>query len=188
MPIRVLPVLLVTVALLLASCGGNGGSGGPSAGADQASAGDIPDNQVFLMFDNTKAGYTIKYPEGWAKLGDGDDVTFRDKDNVVRIDIVPGGKVSTAGVVAEVERLKQQQPALTFQTPMEVTLNDSRTVKLVYTATGAANAVTGKRVKLVVDRYVVSGAGKHAVIDLATPEGVDNVDAYRLMSESFRWR
>jgi hypothetical protein len=25
------------------------------------------------------------------------------------------------------------------------------------------------------------------VVDLGTPEGVDNVDAYRLMIESFRW-
>ena len=188
MPIRVLPVLLVTVALLLASCGGNGGSGGPSAEADQASAGDIPDNQVFLMFDNTTAGYSVKYPEGWAQQGDGDHVSFRDKDNVVRIDVTPGAKVSTAGVAADLERLKQQQPSLTFQTPTEVSLHGTRAVKVVYTTTGAANAVTGKRVKLIVDRYVVPGAGEHAVIDLGTPEGVDNVDAYRLMSESFRWR
>jgi len=26
------------------------------------------------------------------------------------------------------------------------------------------------------------------VLDLGTPQGVDNVDAYRMMSESFRWR
>jgi len=25
------------------------------------------------------------------------------------------------------------------------------------------------------------------VVDLGTPQGVDNVDAYRLMSESFAW-
>ena len=42
--------------------------------------------------------------------------------------------------------------------------------------------------KLVVDRYYLPRAGKHAVVDLGTPQGVDNVDAYRLMIESFRWR
>jgi hypothetical protein len=48
--------------------------------------------------------------------------------------------------------------------------------------------VTGKRVKLTVDRYVVAGGGRVATIDLGTPVGVDNVDAYKLMAESFRLR
>ena len=30
--------------------------------------------------------------------------------------------------------------------------------------------------------------GKLAIVDLGTPQGVDNVDAYRLMIESFTWR
>ena len=41
---------------------------------------------------------------------------------------------------------------------------------------------------LVVDRYDLWHAGKRAVVDLGTPVGVDNVDAYRLMIQSFRWR
>jgi hypothetical protein len=30
--------------------------------------------------------------------------------------------------------------------------------------------------------------GRVAVVDLGTPRGVDNVDAYRLMIQSFSWR
>jgi hypothetical protein len=60
--------------------------------------------------------------------------------------------------------------------------------KVVYSTESAANAVTGKRVKLVVDRYYLWHGGRRAVVDLGTPEGVDNVDAYRLMIESFRWK
>ena len=48
--------------------------------------------------------------------------------------------------------------------------------------------VTGKRVTLVVDRYYLCARRQEAVVDLGTPQGVDNVDAYRLMIESFRWR
>ena len=48
--------------------------------------------------------------------------------------------------------------------------------------------MTGKRVTLVVDRYYLWHGGRRAVVDLGTPQGVDNVDAYRLMIESFRWR
>jgi hypothetical protein len=58
----------------------------------------------------------------------------------------------------------------------------------VYTTQSAPNPVTGKRVSLTVDRYYLSAGGKTAVVDLGTPVGVDNVDAYRLMIESFRWR
>jgi hypothetical protein len=38
-----------------------------------------------------------------------------------------------------------------------------------------------------VDRYELAKKGRVAVIDLGTPTGVDNVDAYRMMSESFTW-
>src|SRR5213592_3910610 len=53
------------------------------AEADSAAAGDIPDNQVFLVFRNGRAGYSMKYPEGWAQRGSGNGVVFRDKNNIV---------------------------------------------------------------------------------------------------------
>ena len=47
--------------------------------------------------------------------------------------------------------------------------------------------MTGKRLTITVDRYVYYANGKVATLDLATPVGVDNVDAYRMISESFKW-
>ena len=41
--------------------------------------------------------------------------------------------------------------------------------------------------KLIVDRYELTRGGHIATVDLGTPKGVDNVDAYRMMIESFRW-
>jgi hypothetical protein len=40
---------------------------------------------------------------------------------------------------------------------------------------------------LLVDRYQLAANGKTATVDLGTPKGVDNVDAYRLMIESYKW-
>jgi pyrimidine operon attenuation protein/uracil phosphoribosyltransferase len=60
--------------------------------------------------------------------------------------------------------------------------------RVVYSTESAPNAVTGKRVTLVVDRYYLGRGNRRAIVDLGTPQGVDNVDAYRLMIESFRWR
>ena len=44
------------------------------------------------------------------------------------------------------------------------------------------------RVTLIVDRYYLPNGSQEAIVDLGTPQGVDNVDAYRLMIESFKWR
>lgn len=126
-------VLVAVAAVALPGCGGSKNGGAPSTApatttapqpakaaapspltpeAQSAATGDIPDNQVFLEFRDAAAGYAMKYPEGWAQKGNGQRVTFRDKNNMVRV----------------------------------------------------------------------------VVVDLGTPQGVDNVDAYRLMIESFRWR
>jgi hypothetical protein len=160
------------------------GPGALQAEANSAAAGDIPDNQVFLVFHNTAAGYSIKYPEGWARQGSGDAVTFRDKNNIVRIVVGKAPVPTRQTVAAELRGLKG---ARVLSAPQVITLSGKPALKVVYSTESAANAVTGKRVTLVVDRYYVWNAGRRAVVDLGTPQGVDNVDAYRLMIESLRW-
>jgi hypothetical protein len=153
--------------------------------------GDIPDNQTFLLLRNTHGGYSMKYPEGWTIQGSGSDkLTISDKNNVVRVVIAHGREPSPASVAAALTGLKRSNSALTFTAPHRFSLPVSkRAVKTVYTTESAANAVTGKRVKLIVDRYVLSGPeGRVATVDLGTPVGVDNVDAYRMMIDSFTWR
>jgi hypothetical protein len=172
----------VLASVLLSACGGGGtSSSGPtneveatSAGARTESAteggeappseaesavtGDIPDNQTFLVFHDAPAGYSIRYPEGWARKGSGNDVTFREKANVIHVAVHPGSAQAKPGEKVTVKR------------------------------TSAADPVTGKRLPLTVDRYEFERGGKVAVVELSTPVGVDNVDAYRLISESFQWR
>jgi hypothetical protein len=208
MPARV-AVLVFAAALLFAGCGSNkttaptaspstGGSAtapantttasSPSAlqaEANSAATGDIPDNQVFISFHNTAAAYSMKYPEGWAQQGNGARVTFRDKNNIVRAVVTAARPPTLAGVRTDLRRLTG---AHVQSGPQQVTINGARAFKVVYTTASAPNAVTGKRVTLLVDRYYLSHSGKEAIVDLGTPMGVDNVDAYRLMIESFRWR
>jgi hypothetical protein len=161
------------------------GPGALQAEANAAAAGDIPDNQVFLVFRNGAAGYSMKYPEGWAEFGSAKAVTFRDKNNIVRIVVSRGPAPTMAFVRAEVGKLR----GVHIQTaPHRLTVGGKPTVAIVYSTISAPNAVTGKRVKLIVDRYYVWKGGRRAVVDLGTPEGVDNVDAYRMMIESFEWR
>lgn len=169
-----------------------GGSGGQAAGALSADArsaatGDIPDNQVFLVFTDKAGGFSIKYPEGWTQSGSPRDVTFRDKNNLVHVVIATGAAPTPTSVAAQLNALKQADPTLSFRAPRTVAIGSGPVVKAVYTTESAPSAVTGKRVKLVVDRYELAGGGRVATVDLGTAVGVDNVDAYRMMIESFRW-
>jgi hypothetical protein len=150
-----------------------------------AATGDIPDNQVFLLFRNTAAGYSMRYPEGWAQLGSGRKVVFSDKNNVVRVVITKGSLPRPATVRSELDALRGVQ---VLSQPAPTSVGGMKAMKAVYSTQSAPNAVTGRRVTLIVDRYYIAHAGREAIVDLGTPRGVDNVDAYRLMVESFRWR
>jgi hypothetical protein len=203
---------LVTFCLLVAACGGakhaasppattappattnaatttNGQSPNALQGeAGSAATGDIPDNQVFVTFRDVPAGYSVKYPEGWARNGTGTRVAFRDKNNVVRIVVQAGTPETVGGVRAEMAALRRATPSLQFRAPARVSIGRAPAIEIVYGTESSPNPVTNKRVKLTVNRFYLWHAGKRAVIDLGTPVGVDNVDAYRLMIQSFRWR
>ena len=166
-------------------------SGSPaalSADARSAATGDIPDNQVFLTYTSRAGGYAIKYPEGWTESGRARDQTFRDKNNLVHI-LITHGSIPTPGAVsAQLRQLAGSQPSIRFSSPHPVRLSSGPAVRATYSTESAPNQVTGKRVTLLVDRYELGAGGRVAVIDLGTPRGVDNVDAYRMMINSFRWR
>lgn len=170
------------------SASSGSGVGALSGEAASAATGDIPDNQVFLTFRNPAGGYSMSYPEGWAQKGAGADVSFNDKNNVVHVVIAKGPPPTTSSVAAELTRLKQSNPTLTFKPPATVQLKAGPAVKTTYATRSAPNPVTGKSVVLIVDRYELAGGSRRATVDLGTPKGVDNVDAYRLMINSFRWQ
>ena len=154
------------------------------AEATAAAAGDIPDNQAFIVFRNAAAGYSMKYPEGWAQQGSGSQVTIRNNNNIVRVVVEHRAPPSAAAITHELANLHGAH----VQTgPQQLRIGGANAFKVVYKTESAANAVTGKRVTLTVDRYYLAHAGKVAIVDLGSPVGVDNVDAYRLIIQSFRW-
>ena len=153
--------------------------------------GDIPDNQVFLVFANTGRRLLDQVPGGLDAAG------LRRRRHASRTRTTSSTSSSRAGpaptpasVAAQLTALKRRRR----RSGSSATADDDASaaapaVKVVYTTESAPNPVTGKRVTLVVDRYVAGAAAAGvAIVDLGTPEGVDNVDAYRLMIESFRWR
>ena len=187
---------LLLLALVVGGCGSSkkssssasGGANSPAAEAQAAATGDIPDNQVFLTFRNPSSGYSIVYPEGWAKTGSGDKVTFQDKNNVIYIAVQRGSKPTVSSVEAGVAKLKASTPSVKVSSAQTLTIGGEPVVKATYSSESKPNPVTGKRVRLVVDRYAYYKAGRVALVDLGTAAGVDNVDAYRMISRSFKWQ
>ncbi|MEA2313080.1 MAG: hypothetical protein QOE28_3048 [Solirubrobacteraceae bacterium] len=185
---RAFALALAAALLALAGCGSgsSGGGAAKSAGSEAAAqaTGDIPDNQVFLTYADKAAHYAVKYPEGWARSGSGASVGFSDKDNTVRVTVARGSAPAPAAVRATLSA----EAGVKAAAPRTVTTKAGRAILVSYQMQGPADPVTGKRPLLLVDRYVYARAGRVATMDLATPKGVDNVDAYRLISRSFQWR
>ena len=197
-PVRVVLLLALVLLTIASGCGGSSskssstqsGSSPSALAADAKSAatGDIPDNQNFLVYRDKRVGFSIKYPEGWSQKKSGDGISFQDKNNLVRVAVRKGAAPTAASVRADVAKLKASSPTLKAQTPKPIGLKAGPAIKVTYTTQSAPNPVTNKRVTLTVDRYYLFRSGKRAVVDLGTPVGVDNVDAYRMMIQSFRWR
>jgi hypothetical protein len=90
-------------------------------------------------------------------------------------------------VTADLTKLKASDPALSAPAPKPFSVKGTPAIKVTYMTKSKPNPVTGKQEVLIVDRYELGKGGKVAVVDLGTAKGVDNVDAYRMMIESFRW-
>jgi hypothetical protein len=181
------PSTTPTTAASTSTCGSSSAAAASASEAASTAQGDIPDNQQFLTFKNPSGGYSISYPEGWARSGNGADVTFQNMGNTITIKVAPGPQPTPASVTAGLKQAAASDPCLTPGTPQVVTVGPNHVVKVTYSTLGQKSPVTGQRPKINVDRYVYSKGGKVATVDLATPVGVDNVDAYRMISESFRW-
>jgi hypothetical protein len=162
-------------------------SQGPDTGGGTAT-GDVPDNAVYLTYADPTLGFSIQYVEGWQVRKAADGAVIADKDSSESIRIVSG--VSDAAAYVSGTDL----PALNAMSGFKLTKQNSvkvgaqSLIHLAYRIPSPPDPVTGKQVPSTVDRYYVPGSAGLAVVTLSTPDGVDNVDAFRRMIESFRWK
>jgi hypothetical protein len=158
----------------------------PDVGGGTTS-GDVPDNAVFLTYRGGNPRFTIQYVEGWQVAPAPDGLVIRDKDSSEVVSIVaPQADVASYVGLTDLPAL-EAQPGFKPGKQDTVTIRGTRYIHLVYHLPAPADPVTGKKVPSTVDRYYVPGPNGLAVVSLSTPDGVDNVDAFRQMIESFHW-
>ena len=153
-------------------------------------AGDIPDNQAFVPFTPKSGGYVVSVPEGWARTESGTATSFTDKLNTIRMD---ASKVPVAPTRATVETtglalIKGREPKVTGGKATLVTRKAGSAILLTYLRDSAANAVTGKVVREAVERYEFWRSGTQVTLTLSGPVGADNVDPWKIVTDSFSWK
>jgi hypothetical protein len=180
-PVALALAIAASASLAAAGCGSSSSpssGGGASAkttaaqapntnGPEVSPSGDIPDNQAYVRYAPAGAGYSVKVPEGWSRVQTAGAVVFSDKLNSIRLEHTkPAAQAGQASTV--------QRTAGTAQ-------------KLTYMTKAKPNPVTGKAGTDAVERYVFTKGGKTAVLTLSGPKGADNVDPWKIVTESVRW-
>ncbi|MEH0423074.1 hypothetical protein [Streptomyces sp. B21-083] len=170
-----------------------GGSGSSPAPTESNPPGDIPDNQAFVAYQPSGGaftGFTVKVPEGWARTSQGGTTVFTDKLNRVQISAAATSSAPTVGSVTRqvVPRLRGQVPKFTSPKVSMVTRKAGGAVLLTYQGDSAANPVTGKVVRDAFERYSFHRQGHEVDLTLSGPVNADNVDPWRIVSDSFTWK
>lgn len=197
-------VVVAGLALLAGACGSGGASpyGGstpttatpPSAASRNAPevnpAGDIPDNQVFVPYSPPGGRFTVKVPEGWGRTARAGTVSFTDKLNTISMETRPAPAAPTVASACQAELPAIRSASRRYEpgSVTQVRRAGGDVVLVTFKADAPADPVTGKVVHDAVERYEFWRGGTEAILTLAGPVGADNVDPWRIVSDSFRWR
>jgi hypothetical protein len=207
------PGTVLATALLvaaLAGCGSapaaaGGGAGStaptPASGASHTAAagqapvpaqsnppGDIPDTTVYVTYHAPAGHMSVKVPEGWSRTSTPASSTFTSNLNSINLAWTPMAAAPTVSSArATVRALQARTRAFRLQAVRAVTLAGGPAVEIIYLVNSTPNPVTGRQYRLVIERFEFYRKGHGAVLSLSSAVGSDNVDPWRIVSESFRW-
>jgi hypothetical protein len=151
-------------------------------------SGDIPDNTQYVsnVFNN-RASFVV--PEGWSRQESGNSLTFTDKLNTVTL-IMSAAPIplTVQGVLAsEFPTIQKTESKPSGAKAQSVKLKGDQAILLTYHRDSLPNDVTGKVAREAVERFTfVKGTARIDLI-LSCPISADNVDPWRIISNSFVW-
>jgi hypothetical protein len=86
-----------------------------------------------------------------------------------------------------IRALQASTLAFRLQAVKPVMLAGGPAIEIIYQLNSPPNPVTGRQYRLVIERFELYRNGHGAVLSLSSAVGSDNVDPWRIVSESFRW-
>ncbi|MEA2221261.1 MAG: hypothetical protein QOJ35_3887 [Solirubrobacteraceae bacterium] len=187
------------LAVGIAGCGGSSSPGASRGGSQTTTvdpnapevspAGDIPDNQAYVAYSPPGGGYSVKVPEGWARTASNGVTSFTDKLNRVQMQAVPARVALTARDArsTEVPKLARRVAGFKAGAVSTVTRHAGMAVRITYEASSPADPVTGRSHTDAVERYVFFHRGRDVVLTLSGPKGADNVDPWKIVTDSLRY-
>ncbi|MEP7370044.1 MAG: hypothetical protein ABI662_10330 [Dermatophilaceae bacterium] len=151
--------------------------------------GDIPDNTAYVAFSPAGGGYSVKIPEGWARTSGGTMTSFTDKLNHIEVSTAAAPSHPTLASVTNIDvpALKATVPKFAMGKVSTVVRHGGTAILLTYQGDSAPDQVTGKVVRDAFERYTFYRAGKRVDLTLSGPTNADNVDPWRIISDSLRW-
>ncbi len=152
--------------------------------------GDIPDSQVFVNYTSARGRYSLAVPEGWARTTTNNTVMFQDKLNGLTVTISKADKLPDVQEIHKNQamRLKKTGRAVIIRQIKHIKLSNIPAIFMRYESNSEPNQVTSKQVRLENNSYFYYQNGKLAELRLWAPLGADNVDQWRLISHSFKWK
>jgi hypothetical protein len=175
-----------------AAGGSTSGSGGSPAPTESNPPGDIPDNQAYVAYRPSGGftAFTVKVPEGWARTSQGGATVFSDKLNRIQISAASASAAPTVASVNSkvVPQLQGQVPKFAGPKVSQASRHAGPVVLLTYQGDSAADPVTGKVVRDKFERYAFYRQGHEVDLTLSGPVNADNVDPWRIVSDSFAWK
>jgi hypothetical protein len=191
-------VLAGTLTVAAAGCGGS--SSRPASAGSQTKtvtptrpevspSGDIPDSQAYVAYSPSGAGYSVKIPEGWSRTSSGGAVSFTDKLNRIQMEQQAAAAAPTPAQTRRsvIPGLAHTVAGFKLGTISSVSRSAGNAVRITYLARSAADPVTGKSHVDAVERYTFFHRGKIVVLTLSAPQGADNVDPWKTVTNSLRY-
>jgi hypothetical protein len=150
--------------------------------------GDIPDNQVFVDFKGS--GFSVKVPEGWARSAAGTATSFTDKLNRIQVAAATSASTPTPQTITSqfVPQLQRSVPKFALGKVSEISRPAGAVVLLTYQGDSSPDPVTGKVIRDAFERYAFHQGNRQLVLTLSGPLNADNVDPWKIVSDSVRWQ
>jgi hypothetical protein len=166
-------------------------AGTPGAGATESNPpGDIPDNQAYVAFTVPGGRVSVKVPEGWARSGSASGTVFSDKLNRIEVGVSKAAAPPTVASVTrdDVAKLQSAVPRFALGKVSATQRKSGPVLMVTFQGDSPQDPVTGKVVRDAFERYVYYRNGERLDLTLSGPTNADNVDPWRIVSDSVTWQ